>query len=399
MSVSVLKYGGSSVSNFDQIKDIARYIQKRVDQGDQCIVVVSAMGKTTDQLLASVASLTPDPKNEDLALLLSTGEQQSVSYLSLVLNDLGVKSKSLTGYQAGIKTSGHVLKSKIKTMDPGLFQDKLKDYDCLVVAGFQGVNQDSDMTTLGRGGSDTTAVAIAASLKAPCEIYTDVPGVFATDPRVFPQAPKLDLITYEEMMELSALGAGVLESRSVEIAKNYGVKIYLGKTLSDQGGTWVVAEEELFEKKAVTGVALDMDMSHITMTYPDQNINLLRRLFEFLQKTKLMWTWSLRLITTKPCSFPLPTSRMNPIPCHTGYKAWKKTILPYLTWLATIMPKFPWLGPGCVRCPESLPKHLWPWSTRLFLFTRPPLQKLVFLMSSIVRRQTKQLLACARLLE
>lgn len=287
MSVSVLKYGGSSVSNFDQIKDIARYIQKRVDQGDQCIVVVSAMGKTTDQLLASVANLTPDPKNEDLALLLSTGEQQSVSYLSLVLNDLGVKSKSLTGYQAGIQTSGHVLKSKIKAMDPGLFHDKLKDYDCLVVAGFQGVNQDSDMTTLGRGGSDTTAVAIAASLKAPCEIYTDVPGVFATDPRIFPSAPKLELITYEEMMELSALGAGVLESRSVEIAKNYGVKIYLGQTLSDQGGTWVVAEEELFEKKAVTGVALDMGMSHITMTYPEQNIVLLRRLFEFLQENEI----------------------------------------------------------------------------------------------------------------
>ena len=194
-------------------------LKRRVDDGEQLIVVVSAMGKTTDQLMENVSHLTTTPKDEELALLLTTGEQQTVSYLSMVLNDIGVSARAMTGYQAGIKTVGHHLKSRIAEINPETFNKEFKDKDVLVVAGFQGVNDELELTTLGRGGSDTTAVALAASNQIPCEIYTDVDGVYATDPRILSEAKRLDYVSYEEMMEMSALGAGVLETRSVELAK------------------------------------------------------------------------------------------------------------------------------------------------------------------------------------
>ena len=209
---SVLKFGGSSVSDFTKIKRIAEMLKERVNQDEQLIVVVSAMGNTTDQ---------------ELALLLTTGEQQTVSYLSMVLNDIGVNAKAMTGYQAGIKTIGHHLKSKIAQINPQTFEQAFQENDILVVAGFQGINDHQELTTLGRGGSDTTAVALAVSNQIPCEIYTDVDGVYATDPRLLPKAKRLDIVSYEEMMEMSALGAGVLETRSVELAKNYNIPLYL----------------------------------------------------------------------------------------------------------------------------------------------------------------------------
>ena len=177
------------------------------------------MGKTTDQLMKNVSTLTSTPKEQELALLLTTGEQQTVSYLSMVLNDIGISAKAMTGYQAGIKTIGHHLKSKIAEIDPSTFETAFNKYDVLVIAGFQGINEDHELTTLGRGGSDTTAVALAASNQIPCEIYTDVDGVYATDPRILSHAKRLEYVSYEEMMEMSALGAGVLETRSVELAK------------------------------------------------------------------------------------------------------------------------------------------------------------------------------------
>lgn len=287
MDITVLKYGGSSVGDFQKIKNIAHYIKQRVDLGEKIIVVVSAMGKTTDQLLSSVNALTNAPNEKDLALLLTTGEQQSISYLSMVLNDIGVEAESLTGHQAGIKTTGNILKSKITEMSSAIFEKKLSNQDCLVVAGFQGMNQYNEVTTLGRGGSDTTAVAIAASLQANCEIYTDVVGVYATDPRILPTAPKLQTVSYEEMMELSALGAGVLETRSIEIAKNYKVPIYIAQALSEIEGTRIMDTSQLFEKKAVTGVALDDDMSHVTLSYPYQDTDLLTSLFRRLEETEI----------------------------------------------------------------------------------------------------------------
>ena len=219
MNRSVLKFGGSSVSDFTKIKNIAEILKTRVEQGEELIVVVSAMGKTTDQLMENVSTLTSTPKDQELALLLTTGEQQTVSYLSMVLNDIGVKAKAMTGYQAGIKTIGHHLKSKIAEINPDTFNQAFENNDVLVVAGFQGINDEFELTTLGRGGSDTTAVALAASNQIPCEIYTDVDGVYATDPRILSHAKRLEYVSYEEMMEMSALGAGVLETRSVELAK------------------------------------------------------------------------------------------------------------------------------------------------------------------------------------
>ncbi|WP_251942976.1 MULTISPECIES: aspartate kinase [Staphylococcus] len=284
MERSVLKFGGSSVSDFIKIKNIAGMLKQRVENGEQLIVVVSAMGKTTDQLMDNVSSLTTQPKEQELALLLTTGEQQTVSYMSMVLNDIGVNARAMTGYQAGIKTVGHHLKSRIAEINPETFNQAFEDNDVLVIAGFQGVNEDMEITTLGRGGSDTTAVALAASNNTPCEIYTDVDGVYATDPRVYKDAKRLEYVSYEEMMEMSALGAGVLETRSVELAHNYNIPLYLGRTLSNVKGTWIMSQTELLEKKAVTGVALDTHMMHVTISYPLPDDRLLTALFNKLEE-------------------------------------------------------------------------------------------------------------------
>lgn len=283
LTQSVLKFGGTSVSDFNKIKNIAYMLKSRVDNGEQLVVVVSAMGKTTDTLMQNIDTLTSQPKDEHLAMLLTTGEQQTISYLSMVLNDIGVQTKAMTGYQAGIKTIGHHLKSKIAEIDAPRFEEAFKTNDILVVAGFQGVNDEMEITTLGRGGSDTSAVAIASSINSTCEIYTDVDGVYGTDPRIYKDAKLLSEVSYEEMMEMSALGAGVLESRSVEIARNYNIPLYLGRTLSNVKGTWIMPQTEILEKKAVTGVALDTHMIHVTLTYPMQNFKLLQKMFDSLE--------------------------------------------------------------------------------------------------------------------
>ncbi|GAA0372515.1 aspartate kinase [Alkalibacterium iburiense] len=287
MKRSVLKFGGSSVADFPKIKDISLYLKERIEKGEQLIVVVSAMGKTTDNLLASVHDLTDNPNDKDLAMLLTTGEQQTISFLSLVLNDIGVRAKPLTGYQAGIETIGKHLKSKISSIKGDLLENLFEEHDLLIVAGFQGFNKEGELTTLGRGGSDTTAVAIASAMQCPCEIYTDVTGVYSTDPRIFPEAKRWDQISFEEMMEMSALGAGVLETRSVELANNHNIPIYLGKTLSDEKGTWIVPNDQILERKAVTGVALDKEMAHITITYPSHDRQFLSDLFKLLEDAEI----------------------------------------------------------------------------------------------------------------
>lgn len=284
MKRSVLKFGGSSVSDFTKIRNIAEMLKNRIENDEQLIVVVSAMGKTTDQLMENVAALTSEPKQQELALLLTTGEQQTVSYLSMVPNDIGVQARAMTGYQAGIKTVGHHLKSRIAEINPDTFDKAFETHDVLVVAGFQGINDELELTTLGRGGSDTTAVALAAANQTPCEIYTDVDGVYATDPRIYKDAKRLSVVSYEEMMEMSALGAGVLETRSVELANNYNIPLYLGRTLSNVEGTWIMSQTEILEKKAVTGVALDSKMMHVTISYPLSDNKLLTDLFTLLEE-------------------------------------------------------------------------------------------------------------------
>jgi len=278
-NLSVLKFGGSSVATIEKIKEISDYLGKRVKHGEKLIVVVSAMGKTTDFLLKQVGQITTNPDTRELDTLLAVGEQNTISLMAIALNNIGTKSRSLTGMQAGIKTFGQHTKSKIKNIDTDFLEVQLKDFDVLVIAGFQGFNENKEITTLGRGGSDTSAVALAAAMGCPCEIYTDVTSVFGTDPRLYPDAKPLSQISYEEMLELSSLGAGVLETRCVEIAKNYGVPLYLGKTLSETKGTWIMANTDLLEKKVVTGVALDNDILHVTLVNKESKVGFVEDLF------------------------------------------------------------------------------------------------------------------------
>lgn len=281
-NTSVLKFGGTSVGSIEKIKNISEYLKSRAEKGEKLVVVVSAMGKTTDALLSQVEEITSNPDIRELDTLLAIGEQTTISLMAITLNDLGVKSRSLTGMQAGIKTFGKHTKSKIAQVGSEFLKGELEKFDILVVAGFQGFNENHEITTLGRGGSDTSAVALAASLGTPCEIYTDVTGVYGTDPRVYPEAKQLEEISYEEMLELSALGAGVLETRCVEIAKNYNVSLYLAKTLSEKKGTWIMPNTELLEKKVVTGVALDSNILHVTISVDESSDNFVESLFDEL---------------------------------------------------------------------------------------------------------------------
>lgn len=286
-NLAVLKYGGSSLSNFNKINEVATYLKNRIDTDEKLVVVVSAMGDTTDTLLDNVARLTDKPNQEDLAMLLTSGEQQSIAYLSMALKEMGVQSKPLTGYQAGIQTVGHHLKSKIASIADEHFIKLFQTNEIIIVAGFQGFNEYGELTTLGRGGSDTTAAAIASILNCPCEIYTDVNGIFSTDPRLYPEAKQIDQISAEEMMEMASLGAGVLDSRSVEIAFNNNIPLYIGKTLSTQKGTWIVPEDKMLERKAVTGVASDKDVIQVILSYPTTDFKLLNDLFNLLDESEI----------------------------------------------------------------------------------------------------------------
>lgn len=283
--VKVLKFGGTSVGTIEKIKEISSYLKDRIEENDEkLIVVVSAMGKTTDELLKRVNDITSNPDVRELDTLLAIGEQNTISLMSIALNDIGVRARSLTGMQAGIKTFGQHTKSKIEGINKTYIKSQLEKFDVLVVAGFQGYNEDMEITTLGRGGSDTTAVGISASLGVSCEIYTDVIGVFGTDPRIYPDAKKINYISYEEMLELSALGAGVLETRCVEIANNFNVDLYIGKTLSKTKGTWIMANTDLIEKKVVTGVALDEDILHVSLSSEKTSVDFVQSIFDELDR-------------------------------------------------------------------------------------------------------------------
>ncbi len=253
----VKKYGGSSVATTEKIKNIAKYLVDIKNQGDDIVVVVSAMGKMTNSLLAMAKEVAEVPDIREVDTLISIGEQQTISLLSMAIKGLGGKAISFTGAQAGIKTSGLHTKSKIESIDTTNLEQALKDGNIVIVAGFQGINENGDVTTLGRGGSDTSAVALAAALKCNCEIYTDVDGIYGIDPRVYKNAKKLDKISYEEMMEMANLGAGVMETRAVEIGKKYGVEIYVGESLGAKTGTYITDMNEIIEKKVVTGISIN----------------------------------------------------------------------------------------------------------------------------------------------
>ncbi len=266
MALIVQKYGGTSVGDPDRIKSVAARIVAAAESGQQVCVVVSAMGQTTDQLVDMAAQISPAPYARELDMLLSAGERISMALLSMAIIELGREAISFTGSQAGIVTDTTHGKARIVEVRARRVIEALEAGKIVIVAGFQGVSTALDVTTLGRGGSDTTAVALAAALKADaCEIYTDVSGVYTADPRIVPEATKLHAVTYEEMLELSASGAKVLMLRSVEYARNYGVTIHVRSSFTDEKGTWIKKEDERMEQAIISGIAHDTSEAKVTV--------------------------------------------------------------------------------------------------------------------------------------
>ncbi len=256
MNRAVMKFGGSSVATIDLMRKVAAKIIKRKEIYDELVVVVSAMGKTTNQLLSLAKEVSKYPNKREVDLLISTGEIVSAALLSMLLQASGEKAIALTGFQAGIQTKGTHTKNKISDINVSNIENKLKEGNIVIVAGFQGQNIDGEITTLGRGGSDTTAVAIAAKLKSIVEIYTDVDGIYGVDPRIYPDAKQLTTIDYEEMKEMAFLGAKIMEPRSIDIAQSYGVTVYVASAHDDKTGTYIKGYEAGMEEKKVTGIAV-----------------------------------------------------------------------------------------------------------------------------------------------
>lgn len=281
--IIVQKYGGTSVGSAERIQAVATRISRYVKDGKKVVVVVSAMGKTTDQLVDLAAQITNSPSKREMDMLLSTGEQVSIALLAMALHELDIEAISHTGSQARVLTDGNFSNAKIEDIDTAKLYESLKAHNVVIVAGFQGIDEAGNITTLGRGGSDTSAVALAAALGAKeCEIYTDVDGIYTADPRVVHKPRKLKEISYDEMLELSRLGAGVLHSRSVEFAKKYTVTLHVRSSFSADEGTIVHSREEMMEKIIITGVTAKQDEAKINIWDIPDKPGLAGRLFELL---------------------------------------------------------------------------------------------------------------------
>jgi aspartate kinase len=267
MSIIVQKYGGTSVADAERVRAVAGRVLRAREVGHDVVVVVSAMGHTTDELLALANGITSTPEPRELDMLLTAGERIAMSVLAIALNARGCRAASYTGSQAGIITDTQHGRAKIVEIRPARIRESLEAGNVVIVAGFQGLSTTYDITTLGRGGSDTTAVALAAALSAEaCEIYTDVPGVFTADPRIVPDARRIDRISYEGMLELAASGAKVLQLRSVEYARRNNVRLHVRSSFNDEEGTWVVEEDEPgMEQALISGVALDAEEAKVTL--------------------------------------------------------------------------------------------------------------------------------------
>lgn len=277
--IIVQKYGGTSVGSLENIQKIAKKIAKNKNK---LVVVVSAMAGVTNELIKNANELNDSPDGREMDLLLSSGERISSAYMALALKNLGIKAKSFSGPAAGIYTDTIHTKAKIKHIDTRPLLEALKNGYVCIVAGFQGLGEHGDVTTLGRGGSDLSAVALAGALKAKCcEIYTDVDGIYTTDPRIEPKAKKLDIISYEEMLELAALGAKVLQNRSVELAKKLDIKLVTKNTFSDDKGT-LITKEGALEEALVSGIALDKNQARLSLRDIDDNASLSASIFEAL---------------------------------------------------------------------------------------------------------------------
>ena len=283
MALIVQKYGGSSVKDTDRIKNVAKRVAEYRQKGDQIVVVVSAMGGGTDNLIRLASEINQLPSEREMDMLLATGEQTTIALLAMALHSLDVEAVSLTGAQAGIMTDGVHTKAKIKNISPKQVHTMLDEGNVVIVAGFQGMTPDGRITTLGRGGSDLTAIALASSLEADlCQIYTDVDGVYTTDPRLVSDAQKIDEISYDEMLELSSLGARVLQSRSVEFAKKFNVKFEVRSSLNNNPGTIVKEETDSMEDVVVRGVSLDENQAKVTLVRVPDTPGMAARIFSAL---------------------------------------------------------------------------------------------------------------------
>ncbi len=287
MSLIVQKFGGSSVANAERVMNVAQIVTDTYKNGNDVVVVVSAQGDTTDDLIEKAQEINPKASKREMDMLLSAGEQICISLLAMAIEKLGFPVVSLLGWQAGVHTDSHYGMAKIKTVSSERLETELAKKNIVVVAGFQGINKFEDVTTLGRGGSDTSAVALACSLKADrCQIYTDVDGVYTADPRKVENTQKLNEITYDEMLELATLGAQVLHNRSVEMAKKYGVEIEVLSSLERKPGT-IVKESTKMEKMLIRGVAKDDNVARISIVGVEDTPGVAFKIFERLAAKKI----------------------------------------------------------------------------------------------------------------
>lgn len=285
MGIIVQKFGGSSVATTEKLKKVCSHITKEFRKGNDVAVIVSAQGKTTDRLITEEKEITTSPSKREHDVLVSTGEQITISKLAMMLNDMGYKAISLTGWQIPIVTDDNFGNAKIKSINSQKILDLFKKGYIVIIAGFQGITENGEITTFGRGGSDTTAVAIAASLNAEkCDIYTDVDGVFTTDPRITDKAKKIDEISYEEMLELSSLGAKVLHNRCVEIGKKYNIPIVVKDTALEESQGTIVKNSESLENMEISGIAKDDNISRVTVMGLENKIGKTYKVFKLLSE-------------------------------------------------------------------------------------------------------------------
>ncbi|MCD5412055.1 aspartate kinase [Thermodesulfovibrionales bacterium] len=288
--IIVQKYGGASVANVDRIKDVARRVVKTAKEGHKVVVVVSAMAGETDKLIDLAYLVTSKPGEREMDLLLSSGERIAIALVALAIKELGQKAIAFTGRQMGIITDGLHMKARIEKIASERAREALEGGHVVVAAGFQGITEkEADVTTLGRGGSDLSAVAIASALKADlCEIYTDVEGIYTADPNIVPEAKKLDKVSYEEMLEMASLGAKVLQTRSVEFAMRYGVPIVVRSSFNDNPGTLVTKEDMEMEKTLVSGITSDTNQAKITVIRVSDSPGIAARLFKAIAEANII---------------------------------------------------------------------------------------------------------------
>lgn len=311
----VHKYGGTSVGNLERIENVASRIIKAVDGGNSIVVVVSAMSGETNKLIDYATHFTSTPAKQEMDMLLSSGERVTAALLAIALQAKGYKAVAMTGRQAGIVTDAVYTYARIKTIDPTAMQEAIKDGKIVIVAGFQGINEDGNVTTLGRGGSDLSAVAIAGALKADaCEIYSDVDGIYTTDPRIEPKAKKLDTISYDEMLEMASLGAKVLQNRSVELAKKLDVKLYAKSSFSDNEGTLITKESTNMEEVLVSGVVLDKNQARVTLRNVSDKPGIAAEIFTKLAEEGInvdMITQNVGIDGSTNLGFTIPQSELD----------------------------------------------------------------------------------------